>query len=53
MVWAFCQANPGGFTLDIRTMTVPTEGIAVKAVGTIVRMAFITSIVRSYSQRTT
>ena len=71
MVWAFCQTHPDGFTLDIRTMKVPTEGIAVsyaatqnshsrdqlhkvvKAVGSIVRMAFITSTVRSYSQRTT
>ena len=34
MVWAFCQANPGGFTLDIRTMTVPTEGIAVSYAAT-------------------
>ena len=35
MVWAFCQANPGGFTLDIRTMTVPTEGIAVSYAATL------------------
>lgn len=28
-VWAFSQAHPDGFTLDIRTMTEPTEGIAV------------------------
>ena len=34
MVWAFCQANPGGFTLDIRTMMVPTEGIAVSYAAT-------------------
>ena len=34
MVWAFCQANPGGFTLDIRTMKVPTEGIAVSYAAT-------------------
>ena len=34
IVWAFCQANPGGFTLDIRTMTVPTEGIAVSYAAT-------------------
>ena len=34
MVWAFCQANPGGFTLDIRTMTVPTEGLAVSYAAT-------------------
>ena len=34
LVWAFCQANPGGFTLDIRAMTVPTEGIAVSYAAT-------------------
>lgn len=28
-VWAFSQSHPDGFTLDIRTMTEPTEGIAV------------------------
>ncbi len=28
-VWAFSQNHPDGFTLDIRTMTEPTEGIAV------------------------
>ena len=28
-VWAFSQTHPDGFTLDIRTMTEPTEGIAV------------------------
>ncbi len=28
-VWAFGQSHPDGFTLDIRTMTEPTEGIAV------------------------
>lgn len=28
-VWAFSQGHPYGFTLDIRTMTEPTEGIAV------------------------
>ena len=28
-VWAFSQGHPDGFTLDIRTMTEPTEGIAV------------------------
>lgn len=28
-VWTFCQSHPDGFTLDIRKMTEPTEGIAV------------------------
>ena len=28
-VWAYSQSHPDGFTLDIRTMTEPTEGIAV------------------------
>ena len=28
-VWDFSQSHPDGFTLDIRTMTEPTEGIAV------------------------
>ena len=28
-VWAFSQAHPDGFTIDIRTMAEPTEGIAV------------------------
>ncbi len=28
-VWQFSQTHPDGFTLDIRTMTEPTEGIAV------------------------
>ena len=28
-VWAFSQTHPDGFTLDIRTMAEPTEGIAV------------------------
>ena len=28
-IWSFCQSHPDGFTLDIRTMTEPTEGIAV------------------------
>ena len=28
-VWSFSQSHPDGFTLDIRTMTEPTEGIAV------------------------
>ena len=28
-VWSFSQSHPDGFTLDIRTMTEPAEGIAV------------------------
>lgn len=28
-VWAYGQAHPDGFTLDLRTMAEPTEGIAV------------------------
>ena len=28
-VWAFSQSHPDGFTLDIHSMTCPTEGIAV------------------------
>ena len=28
-VWTFSQTHPEGFTLDIRTMTEPTEGICV------------------------
>lgn len=28
-VWTFSRSHPDGFTLDIRTMTEPTEGIAV------------------------
>ena len=28
-VWTFSQSHPDGFTLDIRSMTEPTEGIAV------------------------
>ena len=28
-VWAFSQTHPDGFTINIRTMTEPTEGIAV------------------------
>ena len=28
-VWAYSQSHPDGFTLDVRTMTVPEEGIAV------------------------
>ena len=34
IVWAFCQTHPDGFTLDIRTMRVPTEGIAVSYAAT-------------------
>ena len=33
-VWAFSQSHPDGLTLDIRTMTVPTEGIAVSYAAT-------------------
>ena len=33
-VWAFSQSHPDGFTLDIRTMTEPTEGIAVSYAAT-------------------
>ena len=33
-VWAFSQAHPDGFTLDVRTMTEPTNGIAVSYVDT-------------------
>ena len=33
-VWAFSQSHPNGFTLDIRTMTEPTEGIAVSYAAT-------------------
>ena len=33
-VWAFSQAHPDGFTLDVRTMTEPTKGIAVSYVDT-------------------
>ena len=33
-VWAFSQGHPDGFTIDIRTMTVPTEGIAVSYAAT-------------------
>lgn len=33
-VWAFSQAHPDGFTLDIRSMTQPTEGIAVSYTAT-------------------
>lgn len=33
-VWAFSLSHPDGFTLDIRTMTVPQEGIAVSYAST-------------------
>lgn len=33
-VWAFSQAHPDGFTLDVRTMTEPTKGIAVSYAAT-------------------
>ena len=33
-VWAYSQTHPDGFTLDIRTMTEPTEGIAVSYAAT-------------------
>jgi len=33
-VWAFCQTHPDGFTIDIRTMTEPAEGIAVSYAAT-------------------
>lgn len=33
-VWSFSQANPDGFTLDIRSMSVPKEGIAVSYAAT-------------------
>lgn len=33
-VWAFSQSHPDGFTLEIRTMTEPTEGIAVSYAAT-------------------
>ena len=33
-VWAFSQSHPNGFTLNIRTMTEPTEGIAVSYAAT-------------------
>ena len=29
-VWAFSQTHPDGFTIDVRTMTEPKEGIAVR-----------------------
>ncbi len=33
-VWAFSQSHPDGFTIDIRTMTEPTEEIAVSYAAT-------------------
>ena len=33
-VWAFSQAHPDGFTLDIRSMTEPAKGIAVSYAAT-------------------
>ena len=33
-VWEFSQSHPDGFTIDIRTMTEPTEGIAVSYAAT-------------------
>ena len=33
-VWTFSQSHPDGFTLDIHTMTCPTEGIAVSYAAT-------------------
>ena len=33
-VWAFSQSHPDGFTLDIHTMTCPTEGMAVSYAAT-------------------
>lgn len=33
-VWAFAQSHPGGFTVDVRTMAEPTEGIAVSYAAT-------------------
>lgn len=33
-VWAFSQTHPDGFTLDVRTMSEPTEGIAVSYAAT-------------------
>lgn len=33
-VWAFSKSHPDGFTLDIHTMTEPTEGIAVSYAAT-------------------
>ena len=33
-VWDFSQSHPDGFTINIQTMTVPTEGIAVSYAAT-------------------
>jgi hypothetical protein len=33
-VWAYSQSHPDGFTLDIRTITEPSEGIAVSYAAT-------------------
>ncbi len=33
-VWAFSQAHPNGFTIDVRSMTEPREGIAVSYAAT-------------------
>lgn len=33
-VWEYAKAHPDGFTLDIRTMTAPTQGIAVSYAAT-------------------
>lgn len=33
-VWEFGQSHPDGFTVDVRTMTEPTEGIAVSYAAT-------------------
>ena len=33
-VWSFSQSHPDGFTIDIRSMTEPTEGIAVSYAAT-------------------
>ena len=33
-VWAYSQSHPDGFTLDVRTMTEPQEGIAVSYAAT-------------------
>ena len=33
-VWAFSQNHPEGFTLDVRTMTEPSEGVAVSYAAT-------------------
>ena len=33
-IWTYSQSHPDGFTLDIRTMAEPTEGIAVSYLAT-------------------